>query len=472
MAVQQPPRRPVVGSLAGMAMAKNIGRRQCSRIVPMKVLCFGLSRTGTSSLRQALLDLGYNDVYHFASCLNENPKDAEMWLEAIDGKCGKGKPFTRRDWDQLLGHCMAVTDTPVVWFHRELLEAYPEAKVILTLRDSPEQWWQSQMNTLIKYMSSMTFPAPGIWTSLVGIFGPPKRTIDKLSAEISLNYAMYQDLLRDSQTGTRDAQKFYVDHAEDVKTLVPKERLLVMNVKDGWKPLCAFLEKDVPPWDFPRANSGEEFLENAADITHGDMAPQVFGPHPTPAIFARKWMSKLEPPFKEQDSYDSSEVTIFCNRTLDLVLAFNADAAALGMTSEIMPPEHAANLPGPMKNPFEVAQQRIIGANTIMINWIRLRDGEIIGGERWQDMDSAYRTKVNAILLKVDEAVDAGLWKLELDQGFVQQMMMHAPSVQNVNNMGVSIAARQYAIANDLAKSKSNCKTKSGEARKGVPKWF
>ncbi|KXT10617.1 hypothetical protein AC579_6632 [Pseudocercospora musae] len=268
MAVQQPPRRPVVGSLAGMSQAQSIDRRQCSRTVPMKVLCFGLSRTGTSSLRQALLDLGFNDVYHYASCLNENPRDAEMWLEAIDARChGKGNPFTRKDWDQLLGHCMAVTDTPAVWFYRELFEAYPEAKVILTLRDSPEQWWQSQMSTLIKYMSSIIFPAPGILTSLVGLFGPPGRTIDKLSAEISLNYAMYQDLLRDSQSGARDAPKFYIEHAEHVKALVPKERLLVMNVKDGWKPPCTFLAKDAPSWDFPRANSVEESLENATDIT-------------------------------------------------------------------------------------------------------------------------------------------------------------------------------------------------------------
>ncbi|KXS97466.1 hypothetical protein AC578_7357 [Pseudocercospora eumusae] len=268
MALRQPPRRAVVGSLAGMSQAQNIDRRQCSRTVPMKVLCFGLSRTGTSSLRQALLDLGYDDVYHYASCLNENPKDAEMWLEAIDAKChGKGEPFTRKEWDQLLGHCMAVTDTPVVWFYRELLEAYPEAKVILTLRDSPEQWWESQMNTLIKYMSSMIFPAPGVWTTIVRMFGPPKRTIDRLAAEISLNYPMYQDLLRDSENGTKDAQNFYVQHAEHVKALVPKERLLVMNVKDGWKPLCDFLRKEIPPWDFPRANSGEEFLENALDIT-------------------------------------------------------------------------------------------------------------------------------------------------------------------------------------------------------------
>lgn len=58
------------------------------------------------AMRQALLDLGYEDCYHFGSVLQENPRDADMWVEAMEAKFeGKGKPFTRNDWDQLLGHC-------------------------------------------------------------------------------------------------------------------------------------------------------------------------------------------------------------------------------------------------------------------------------------------------------------------------------------------------------------------------------
>ena len=73
----------------------------------MKVLCLGVSRTGTSSMRQALIDLGYSDCYHYASILNDNPRDNEMWVEAFEAKFqGKGKPFERAEWDRLLGHCM------------------------------------------------------------------------------------------------------------------------------------------------------------------------------------------------------------------------------------------------------------------------------------------------------------------------------------------------------------------------------
>lgn len=72
-----------------------------------------------------------------------------MWTEAFNAKCyGKGKEFEKADWDQLLGHCMAITDTPAVLFYSELLAAYPDAKVILTERDDAEQWHRSQLGSV------------------------------------------------------------------------------------------------------------------------------------------------------------------------------------------------------------------------------------------------------------------------------------------------------------------------------------
>lgn len=64
-------------------------------------------------MRAALIQLGYFDCYHMFSTMEENPKDADMWIEAFRSKFeGKGKAFGREEWDQLLGHCM------VIKFHR------------------------------------------------------------------------------------------------------------------------------------------------------------------------------------------------------------------------------------------------------------------------------------------------------------------------------------------------------------------
>lgn len=59
-----------------------------------------------------------------------------MWLKALQAKFhGRGKRFGREEFDQLLGHCQAVTDIPAACFAEELIEAYPNAKVILSYRD-------------------------------------------------------------------------------------------------------------------------------------------------------------------------------------------------------------------------------------------------------------------------------------------------------------------------------------------------
>jgi hypothetical protein len=219
-----------------MAVQTNIDRRTCKRVVPMKVLCLGLSRSGTASLRQALLDLGYNDVYHFASVLQENPRDAEMWIDATQAKFhGKGKPFGRHEFDQLLGHCMAVTDSPCVFFYEELLKAYPDAKVILTVRDSPQQWVASQMNTLIKWaLVVVAPPAPSVLGTLYNCFRPALRPVDRFMASIMTDVEMYATLMADARSGsTKDSEAFYLAHTEKIRAMVPAENLLVMNVKEG-----------------------------------------------------------------------------------------------------------------------------------------------------------------------------------------------------------------------------------------------
>lgn len=96
-----------------------------------------------AALRQALRALGYNDTYHGYMAALENPRDCELWYEALRAKYdGIGNPFGREDFDQLLGNCQAVCDFPAAAFSRELIEAYPEAKVILTDRDVDE-WHRS-----------------------------------------------------------------------------------------------------------------------------------------------------------------------------------------------------------------------------------------------------------------------------------------------------------------------------------------
>lgn len=176
-----------------------------------------------------------------------------MWVDAFRGKFETRRRFERYDWDQLFGHYMAVTDTPCDVFAEELIQAYPEAKVILTLRDSAELWKQSMERTVVQ--SAKRFASRGILDVVLGWF-LPKSPYEPLFA---LN-TKYSQLL----TIPRDGVQMYEAHTKRVRQLVDKAKLLEFNVKQGWEPLCQFLDRTVPDVPFPHVNGEKEYRNTVA----------------------------------------------------------------------------------------------------------------------------------------------------------------------------------------------------------------
>lgn len=200
-----------------------------------------------------------------------------MWIEALEAKYeGKGKPFGRTEWDQLLGHCQATTDTPSTVFHRELLAAYPEVKVILTVRDSPDQWFESQTQTIMQFFEHFNAKPRTIAEAYRRLFVPFDARTVRMNELLFAYYPMYTTLRHDMQYGTTTAKDWYEDYIATIKATVPLERLLVMNVKEGWEPLCTFLDKDVPDSPFPRANERIVFHKNMQGLdSYVDSAAQA-----------------------------------------------------------------------------------------------------------------------------------------------------------------------------------------------------
>lgn len=204
------------------------------------------------------MDLGYTHCYHYGALMLENPRDAEMWNEAWDAKFeGKGN-FGRKDWDQLLGHCQAVTDVPCCVFWKELLEAYPDAKVILTRRDTTEQWHDSIMKTVVPIYNKLNYPTKtwGAWFYRMFL---PYTELTRLDRRMVLDYDMYRLLEQDQMNGTQKAVQWFEDYYAEVERTVPEERLLVFNAKEGWEPLCKFLEDEVPAYEFPKMNTRQDW---------------------------------------------------------------------------------------------------------------------------------------------------------------------------------------------------------------------
>ncbi|RDW92234.1 hypothetical protein BP5796_01628 [Coleophoma crateriformis] len=237
-----------------------INRRELKRTVPMKVLILGLGRTGTSSLREAMRQLGYEDTYHMMSCSIENPPDALLWRDAFAAKFDNGPAFTRKDWDQLLGHCMAVCDWPAVAFAEELIEAYPEAKVILTTRDV-DSWHASTMKTVY-------------WR----VMDPELRWLQYFSWAAGLYYPMLKKFFDEFFKGDfpNQGKRIFVEHYDHVRSLVPKDRLLEFSIKDGWDPLCNFLEVPVPSEKFPHVNDNNDFIARSQRRNRNQMKNVAF----------------------------------------------------------------------------------------------------------------------------------------------------------------------------------------------------
>ncbi|KAJ7485540.1 hypothetical protein FB451DRAFT_1230196 [Mycena latifolia] len=234
----------------------NVEPRPTDRKVPMQVLGLGLSRTGTASLKIALETLGYVETNHGRMVGNASPAVQDMWIEAIKAKYyGKGTPYGRAEWDRLLGEYPAVTDWPHTLFAEDLIAAYPEAKVVLTTRNV-DSWWKSFEATIVEGVKLTYLGRLQEWFDPV--YGK-KQYLWRLSIPAVLGTgAGVEHMTEDS------AKARFIAYCEEIRRLVPKDRLLEFNVKEGWVPLAGFLGKEVPVTPFPRVNDTEQFQKRAA----------------------------------------------------------------------------------------------------------------------------------------------------------------------------------------------------------------
>src|SRR3979411_1012948 len=92
----------------------------------LKVIGAGFGRTGTLSLKAALEELGFGPCYHMIEVFS-HPDDVAQW-EALP----RGEPIGLH---KLMAGYQAAVDWPTCAFYEELMQAYPDAKVLLTVRD-------------------------------------------------------------------------------------------------------------------------------------------------------------------------------------------------------------------------------------------------------------------------------------------------------------------------------------------------
>lgn len=210
----------------------------------VKIIGAGLPRTATLTQKIALEMLGCGPCYHMAEAMGSTERMAG-WIDAFGGK---------PDWDTIYEGFTATVDWPGSFFYQELMEVYPDAKVLLSVRDGVA-WARSMRNTiwdmafgdsLLHYLmmaQSRIDPIRRGFTDTLlamseasGLFGPDPENFD----EKTLAAAMER-------------------HNAEVRRTVPKERLLEWWPTDGWEPLCEFLGLPVPPVPVPHVNDSAAF---------------------------------------------------------------------------------------------------------------------------------------------------------------------------------------------------------------------
>jgi hypothetical protein len=189
----------------------------------LKVVGAGVGRTGTHSLKLALEKILGGPCHHMSEVF-AHPEQVPVWMDAIDGR-----PI---DWQHLMNGYVAQVDWPGASFWPELLEANPDALVVLSVRD-PESWYKSASNTIFLPLDGLLpMDEGGAWMSAV------------------------KQLL-----GERFSDRFedrFERHNDEVRRRVPPAQLLEWTPGDGWEPICRRLGAPVPEEPFPITNTTNE----------------------------------------------------------------------------------------------------------------------------------------------------------------------------------------------------------------------
>ncbi len=205
----------------------------------IKVIGAGLGRTGTASLKAALELLLGEPCHHMFEVVG-NEKQTAGWTAAAEGNMP--------DWDDLLDGFGAQVDWPGASFWPELMEAFPDALVLLSVRDH-DRWFDSAMATIFAPPPPGAAPSPEM-SAVFGMFS-------KIAA------TRFTSDFRDRAAATAAAEA----HNAAVIAGVPTERLLIWRAADGWEPICERLGLPVPAVPFPHENTTAAFKARAGKHT-------------------------------------------------------------------------------------------------------------------------------------------------------------------------------------------------------------
>ncbi|KAI7777645.1 hypothetical protein LA080_003206 [Diaporthe eres] len=217
-----------------MASAASTGDKRGHHL---RVLSVGLPRTGSKSMLRALEIFGYRNVHHLGQ-IWWKPREWAFLDRAADASFPSLSTYRPGlgpvHWDEMFGGNDAITDAAGI-FGPQLVEAYPDAKCVMVVRDF-DAWAHGWLSAYL---------------------------IDPLVSAYSTRAMrkMFMGAMRCREGDARKKEvlrRYYDEHYATIQKMVPPDRLCVMRLGDGWEPLCRFLGHDVPEVSFPHENDTNE----------------------------------------------------------------------------------------------------------------------------------------------------------------------------------------------------------------------
>lgn len=222
--------------------------------MPLKLIGAGFGRTGTWSTKEALNRLGF-PCYHMSEVIlnKANAKHLDFWRGVA-----RSPPGSQHDWEKAFANYTAAVDNPACCVWRELLAAYPDAKVLLTVHPGGgEAWWTSVMETIYFTENMWQF-------KVLQWLTPWGRKFGEMS-----NKLIWGRVLKGVMGDKAKASARYNAYLAEVKAAVPPEKLLVFSVDQGWGPLCRFLSVPEPNEPFPNLNDRASFEKTRNGVLVG-----------------------------------------------------------------------------------------------------------------------------------------------------------------------------------------------------------
>ncbi|MFG5381887.1 sulfotransferase family protein [Yoonia sp. R2-816] len=206
----------------------------------LRIIGAGLPRTGTMSLKYAIEHLLGGSCYHMDE-LYRRPEHVGLWNRVLDGE-------TDLLTDILQGYCAAL-DWPVSAVWNGTADLYPDAKVLLSFRAKPQDWWDSVDQTVWEIIQTGNF-----------CFSDDRdeaKAFSELHEWLTLQFC-------DRWDEQDAALAAYSNHLKSVREITPVERLVEFEVGDGWRPLCRALDVEEPSHPFPNKNNRVAFKSRNA----------------------------------------------------------------------------------------------------------------------------------------------------------------------------------------------------------------